>query len=78
MSQDDEKEAAPEYDRHKDHAWFMGYAPFESPQIAFAVFVEHGGHGGSAAAPVAAAIIRAAEAEDMGDPSLELAAGRRP
>ncbi len=44
---------------HKDHAWFMGYAPYENPQIAIAVFVEHGGHGGSAAAPVAAAIIQA-------------------
>jgi len=43
---------------HKDHAWFMGYAPYDKPQIAIAVFVEHGGHGGSAAAPVAAAIIR--------------------
>ncbi len=47
----------------KDHAWFMGYAPFEKPRIAFAVFVEHGGHGGSAAAPVAAAIVRAMAAE---------------
>ncbi|MDQ6959377.1 MAG: penicillin-binding protein 2 [Mariprofundaceae bacterium] len=45
--------------RYKDHAWFMGYAPYKNPRIAFAVFVEHGGHGGSAAAPVAAAIVRA-------------------
>ncbi|MDQ6970878.1 MAG: penicillin-binding protein 2 [Mariprofundus sp.] len=43
---------------HKDHAWFMGYAPYENPQIAIAVFVEHGGHGGSDAAPVAAAVIQ--------------------
>ncbi|MDQ7010930.1 MAG: penicillin-binding protein 2 [Mariprofundaceae bacterium] len=59
MAQDDEKPAASAYDRHKDHAWFMGYAPFDDPRVAFAVFVEHGGHGGHAAAPVAAAIIRA-------------------
>jgi len=46
--------------RHnKDHAWFMGYAPYHNPQIAIAVLVEHGGHGGSAAGPVAAAIIAA-------------------
>ncbi len=45
--------------RYRDHAWFMGFAPYKHPRIAFAVFVEHGGHGGSAAAPVAAAIIRA-------------------
>jgi len=60
MAQNDKKATVPEYDFHRDHAWFMGYAPFENPQIAFAVFVEHGGHGGSAAGPVAAAIIRAA------------------
>ncbi len=76
MSQDDdEQKAAPEYDRHKDHAWFMGYAPFEQPKIAFAVFVEHGGHGGSAAAPVAAAVIRAAVAEGLGESSLQIASG---
>jgi len=45
-------------DKHKDHAWFIGYAPYKAPQIAVAVLVEHGGHGGSAAAPVAAAIVR--------------------
>jgi len=45
--------------RYRDHAWFMGFAPYKNPRIAFAVFVEHGGHGGSAAAPIAAAIVRA-------------------
>ncbi len=78
MSQDDEEEKqAPEYDRHKDHAWFMGYAPFEQPKIAFAVFVEHGGHGGSAAAPVAAAVIRAAAREGLGNAAVEVADGSR-
>jgi len=48
--------------RYKDHAWFMGFAPYNHPRIAFAVFVEHGGHGGHAAAPVAAAIVRAVAA----------------
>ncbi len=36
----------------RDHAWFVGYAPADDPQIAFAVVVEHGGHGGSSAAPI--------------------------
>ncbi len=36
----------------RDHAWFVGYAPRENPVIAFAVFVEHGGHGGSISAPI--------------------------
>jgi len=47
-------------DWHKDHALLIGFAPYEDPRIAFAVLVEHGGHGGSAAGPVAAAIIQAA------------------
>jgi len=59
MAQDDEEESAtPELDRHKDHAWFMGYAPYDNPKVAFAIFVEHGGHGGSDAAPVAKTIVR--------------------
>jgi penicillin-binding protein 2 len=41
----------------EDHAWFMAYAPAERPQIAVAVIVEHGGHGGAAAAPVARKVI---------------------
>jgi penicillin-binding protein 2 len=38
---------------NRDHAWFVSYAPVENPQIAIAVLVEHGGHGGDAAAPMA-------------------------
>ena len=36
-----------------DHAWFAGFAPIDDPQIVVVVFVEHGGHGSSAAAPLA-------------------------
>jgi peptidoglycan glycosyltransferase len=35
------------------HAWFIGYAPVERPQIAVSVVVENGGYGGSTAAPIA-------------------------
>jgi penicillin-binding protein 2 len=42
----------------KDHAWFVAYAPRENPRIAVAVIIEHGEHGSSAAAPVAAEMIR--------------------
>jgi penicillin-binding protein 2 len=44
-----------------DHAWFVGYAPANHPTIAIAVLVEQGGHGGVVAAPIAEAIIRAAQ-----------------
>lgn len=40
-----------------DHAWFAGFAPADKPKIAFAVLVEHGGHGGDVAAPVAVEIV---------------------
>jgi penicillin-binding protein 2 len=36
-----------------DHALFVAFAPAEAPKIAIAVVVENGGHGGSAAAPIA-------------------------
>jgi penicillin-binding protein 2 len=42
-----------------DHALFVAFAPFEKPEIAVAVVVEHGEHGGSAAASVANRILRA-------------------
>jgi len=44
--------------RHRDHAWFVAVAPAEKPEIALAIVIEHGGHGGSAAAPIAADMIR--------------------
>ena len=36
-----------------DHAVFICFAPVDDPQIAIAVLVENGGHGGSTAAPIA-------------------------
>jgi len=39
--------------KHRDHAWFASFAPVHDPQLVVVVFVEHGGHGSSAAAPLA-------------------------
>lgn len=36
----------------KTHGWFACYSPAENPEIACCGFVEHGGHGGTAAAPL--------------------------
>jgi len=36
----------------RDHAWFASYAPAENPEIVVVAFVEHGGHGSDAAAPL--------------------------
>jgi len=34
------------------HAWFIGFAPANTPRIAVAVLLEQGGHGGQVAAPI--------------------------
>lgn len=41
------------------HAWFVGYAPAEDPQIAVAVVLEHGGEGGRNAAPLFRQVVEA-------------------
>lgn len=45
--------------RQRDHAWFVCYAPAEAPEIVVVVLVEHGGHGGETAAPIARDILEA-------------------
>lgn len=44
----------------RDHALFVGYAPYDNPRYAVSVVVEHGGGGSTAAAPIARdALLRA-------------------
>jgi penicillin-binding protein 2 len=43
----------------KDHALFVGFAPYEDPKIAVAVLVENVGYGGTHAAPIAQKMIEA-------------------
>lgn len=57
LKEDRNKDEASIPYRFRDHALFVAYAPEENPEIAVAVVVEHGMHGGSAAAPVARAIL---------------------
>ena len=66
-----------------DHAWFAGFAPASKPRIAFAVLVEHGGHGGAVAAPVAmevpcpaAGVISAIDGQALGMAVVHLGGGR--
>ncbi len=40
-------------ERHRDHAWFIAYAPADKPTIALAVIAENSGFGSRAAAPIA-------------------------
>lgn len=53
----------------RDHALFVGYAPYDNPRFAIAVVVEHGGGGSTAAAPIARDVLLAALAGGL--PPLE-------
>jgi cell division protein FtsI/penicillin-binding protein 2 len=41
---------------HETHGWFVGFAPYDDPQVAIVVFFQRGG-GGSDAAPAASQIL---------------------
>ncbi len=57
VKQDEEYDAETVAEKMRDHALFVAFAPVEAPQIAVAVIVEHGGHGGAVAAPIARTIM---------------------
>ncbi len=50
------KTGTAEVGERRPHAWFVGFAPARAPKVVVAVIVEHGGYGGSAAAPIAKAL----------------------
>lgn len=41
------------------HSWYVGYAPFDDPEIVVAAFLYHGGEGSQWAAPVACNVMAA-------------------
>ena len=51
------KTGTAETGRGSDHAWFTGFVPADSPQVAFVVVLEHGGSGGAEAGPLAKKLI---------------------
>jgi len=53
------REVGEDADLFEDHSWFVGFANRDNPELAVAVFVEHGGRGGAAAAPLAVEIFQA-------------------
>jgi penicillin-binding protein 2 len=59
LGQNQKYNAASVAERLRDHALFIAFAPADDPKIAIAVLVENGGHGGSAAAPIARRIFDA-------------------
>ncbi|MBF9030541.1 penicillin-binding protein 2 [Rhodobacterales bacterium HKCCE3408] len=54
----------------RDHALFVGFAPYDAPRYACSVVVEHGGGGAAVAAPIARDLLLRAQAGEV--PPLEL------
>ena len=59
----------------RDHALFVGYAPYDNPRYACSVIVEHGGGGSTAAAPIARDLLLRAQVGDI--PPAELYPGNQ-
>ncbi|MDD5299528.1 MAG: penicillin-binding protein 2 [Gallionella sp.] len=57
MKQGEKYDASKIDERHRDHAWFIAFAPAEQPRIALVVLAENGGHGGGTAAPIARKVL---------------------
>ena len=60
------KTGTAENTRGRPDAWFVGYAPAESPRFAVAVILENAGYGGEQAAPVAREVFGAALRTPLG------------
>jgi penicillin-binding protein 2 len=74
LAQNQKYDASRIGERLRDHAWFVAFAPADAPKLAIAVLVENGGHGGSAAAPIARRVFDAyllGKFDAAGSPSLE-------
>ena len=75
-----QKEAKKAYllpEKLRDHGWFVSFAPRDDPRIVVVVFVEHGLHGNTAAAPLAAKLTEAWLARSTGKPAVVTADAAR-
>lgn len=55
---DEDNRVEPKILRHRDHAWFVAFAPGEDPKVAVVVMIEHGEHGSRTAGPIAKKVIQ--------------------
>ena len=53
IAQDEKYDATKLSKKNHDNAMYVGYAPYDKPQIALTVVLENAGHGGAEAAPIA-------------------------
>jgi penicillin-binding protein 2 len=61
----------------RDHALYVGYAPYDNPRYAVSVIVEHGGGGSAVAAPIARDILLRAQLGDIPPPEMYPVSQRR-
>ncbi|GAB5448028.1 penicillin-binding protein 2 [Gymnodinialimonas sp.] len=61
----------------RDHALFVGFAPYDNPRYAVSVIVEHGGGGSVAAAPIGRDVLLRAQLGDVPPPELYPVSQRR-
>jgi penicillin-binding protein 2 len=76
-----QKEAKKAYllpEKLRDHGWFACFGPRDDPKIVVVVFVEHGLHGNTAAAPLAMKMAAAWLARSTGKPAAVTADAGRP
>jgi penicillin-binding protein 2 len=59
LSKETREEHSVDASEFEDHSWFVGFASRDNPEISVVVFIEHGGTGGVAAAPLAREIFKA-------------------
>jgi len=59
LSKETREERSVDASEFEDHSWFVGFASRDNPEISVVVFIEHGGTGGVAAAPLAREIFKA-------------------
>ena len=52
------------------HAWYIGFAPYENPEIALVILVEEGGEGSSVATPIAFDLLKWYFEDSLADESL--------
>jgi penicillin-binding protein 2 len=61
----------------RDHALYVGYAPYDNPRYACSVIVEHGGGGSAVAAPIARDILLRAQLGEVPPPEMYPVGQRR-
>ena len=57
IAQNEDYDATKLSKKNHDNAMYVGYAPYDNPQIALTVVLENAGHGGAEAAPIARKIM---------------------